>query len=253
MGGAHVLKGYRVLPEPDGGLEIRFTQPQFYSSIFRDVLDGLDCEYDECGADCFLVHEPQLESEIRSLFMLWERHPLIDDDLDASFCLSTSSVDTLTAANAAHLAIGAEIRNLLSQIILFQRDPSPDSIQQENGLAERLAGMVCKFVNMHPVYRKADVVVAVPNYLTKHLNIASLFAARIVEQTDMLDGSQAVRFKGAPRPDGSDDYRVHGDATGSTVLLVDFFYRFDSQARLLAERFREAGVAAVLGLAVFRE
>ncbi len=70
-------------------------------------------------------------------------------------------------------------------------------------------------------------------------------AARIVEQTDAIDAGAILK----PQPD-SGTFIVHGDVTGSSILLVDGCYPSQVRLKAVADAFRRSGAHQILGLAL---
>jgi predicted amidophosphoribosyltransferase len=193
------------------------------------------------------------ERAICGLCELFQQVVYLADDLDECFALAFHTQTSST---------GGYERTPIGQLVYtakpYNRVGSPGDREQGVALAELLAG----FVEQHPTYRRADLLVSVPPSNTnKDFDLPALLVAEIARRTGKRDATAAVRKTRATRPmkdcltvqEKVDN--LHGAFAADPavvrqkcVVLIDDIYQSGFSIHELGRSLRQAGASLVLGL-----
>jgi hypothetical protein len=194
------------------------------------------------------------EGELRGLCELFQRVVYLADDLDECFALAFHT-QTSAAGGYERTSVGQLVRDAKP----YNRAGSRGDRGKGVALAELLAG----FIQQHPTYRRAELLVAVPpSNENKDFDLPALLAAEIAGRTGKRDATGAVRKTRATRPmkdcptvqekvENLKDAFAADSAVfqQKSVILVDDIYQSGFSINEVGRSLRQAGARLVLGLA----
>ena len=179
----------------------------------------------------------------------------IADDADESHAVQVHEMPPTDSEQAgsrwAHIEIG----------LMVNQAKSYDTTSGNRSAATRLAEQLEFWINGHPRYRIADVVVAPPaGNSDKDFDLPHLLASHIAEQSGMDHIQSEKTRQTRPQKEVGDNLEeleenvddsmaVTEDLSDRIALVVDDLYRSGSTVGELVRACKEAGASAVLVLA----
>jgi len=192
------------------------------------------------------------EAALSEFCELLRRALFIDDDLDESFALGMHT-QTSTA--------GGYEKTELGRLVYKAKSYGPHHHGDRQRAAE-LAGHMVRFIQQHPTYRRANILVTVPptspnkdydlpevlaKEITKHAGITTaLNAVNKTRETVPMKGCRTVQEK----IDNLKDAFVADSklVKAKTVILLDDIYQTGFSINEVGRALRAAGASLLLGL-----
>jgi hypothetical protein len=135
---------------------------------------------------------PSEETALGALCRLFGDVVCMADDLDESFALAFHT-QTSPAGGYTRTAIGQLVREAKP----YDRTSNPGNSQR----ATELAGLLSRFIQQHPTYQRAEVLLAVPPSNTeKAFDLPSLLVAEVARQTGQYAATASLRKVRGTRP-----------------------------------------------------
>lgn len=194
------------------------------------------------------------EQEIRNLLELLKSHLYIDDDLTETFAL-----DFHTALDASGRYPRTQIGELVYQAKPYNRRASETHRQNAFELADKFL----LFIEKHPSYLRAEVVMSVPpSRMGKTFDLPLEIVKQITLRFSMMDGSNHITKNRTTRPmkdcetlqekaenlRGAFTVNDGADINGRRVLVIDDIYQTGSTLNEVKNVLFEAGAKEVIAL-----
>ena len=220
----------------------------YFSSAFPDRFGNFSC------GTYIRNPAPQDEVGLQALCGLLQRAVCMEDDLDECFALAFHT-QTSAAGGYERSPIGQLVRTAKP----YNRAGSPGDRLR----AAELAVLLSAFIQEHPTYRRANLIVAVPPSNTdKDFDLPALLVAEAAQRTGQSDASAALRKTRPTRPmkdcptiqDKVENLAGAFEAdpavvAGKSVIVLDDIYQSGFSMNEAGRAFRAAGARLVLGLA----
>jgi Phosphoribosyl transferase domain len=176
----------------------------------------------------------------------------IDDDLDESFALAFHTKTSATGYK----------RTQMGQLV---RDAKPYDMGWNAGSqskAQELAALMVEFIQSHPTYTQADLILAVPpSNPNKPFDLPTFLVETIVQSTSQTPATTSIRKVRITRPmkecrtiqekidNIKDAFALDASIfQGKNVIIVDDIYQTGFSINELGRILQQAGAKLVLGL-----
>lgn len=231
----------------------------FPSSRYSRVGEPSDSGLLGLGKTLLLQGEPSPGGlkEVEDFLTLMTTTLTIEDSLDESHSLGYHQDEDET---------GGLVRSRLGAVVnqvKYGPFPHPDA-------RAAIRRALCRFIERHPRYRRAQAIAAIPPHRTgDHASLSQSQAPDIAEQLD-FGQLEIIRLQThAPQKDIQDDDRPRGvkrrfdnqrgsmrvdcDSKGFSVIALDDLYGSGGTMAEAARALREAGAREVLGLTMTKQ
>ncbi len=232
------------------------TYAPFLKEYFPEIeFDFRDGSSGTCIAILVLTKEEK--QEVRKLLAIFKKYvllgksknidPYFEDELDLCFALDYNLAEDFITNEVGYTTYGRLEHNA-----------------KENRDADARAQLVETFANLceiHPIYRKAGIVMPIPPNPSKTFHLPIKLAGDLAETTGIKDGTSMIRkvketlrmqeltfdekkeaLIGAIEING-------GDVEGKSIILVDDLYQSGFTMWTVAKLLKKKGAKKVLGLA----
>lgn len=150
----------------------------FVSSVFKDKKRRFDW-----GTYIHNVDDAT-HQQIESLMKLFQQHIFIQDDLTETFAL-----DYHKKISPKENHPNTDMGKLVHQAKPYNRPPTKTHYVK----AEELASHFINFIQQHPTYQSADVIIPVPSNQNKEFDLPTLLTQHIAKNCSIKDGSRYVQ------------------------------------------------------------
>ena len=201
------------------------------------------------------VHNVDEESyqRIEILLQLFQHHIFIQDDLTETFALTFHQ--EMSSDGKFHRT---KMGQLVYQAKPYKRRPTTTHHSQ----AAELASHFVAFIQRHPTYQGADVVIPVPSNPDKEFDLPTLLAQHIAKKCQIKDGSgyvQKIRGTLSMKDCSTEQEKIDNvrnafavqsgvDLKDRRVILVDDIYHTGFTINEVGTTLFKAQVKQVLGL-----
>jgi len=255
------LTGYEIQAAPEGQILVLVAGNQTYKSILSRALPTLfmsrtfDDRYGRFEWGTYIHNaDDNTRAQVEKLLKLFQKHIYIQDDLTETFAL-----DYHTEMNPSGSYSRTEIGELVYRSKPYHRPVAQANYERASDLSRHLVG----FIQNHPTYSRAEIVIPVPpSQASKPFDLPTEVVRNITNDLGMTNGSGIVRKVRATKPmkdcETSQEkinnlrnaFAVSGefDLHNREVLLVDDIYESGFTINEVGRVLFEAGAKSVLGL-----
>jgi len=237
----------------------RMIRSAFPSSGFSRVGEPSDSGFLGLEKSLILRGKPPTGgvAEIERFLALLRSTLTVEDSLDESHSLGHHKDEDET---------GGLVRSQLGWLVKRAKYDRPSDSDARRRIVEAL----CRFVEAHPRYSRAEAVAAVPpreaggqgslcqqvvGQIAKQLGLAVIEVIRVSTRPPQKDIVDDDRKKGVERriANQKGSMAVADDVDGLSVVVIDDLYGSGASMAEAARALRDAGAAEVLGLTVTKQ